>query len=125
VLLGKEQTMPARSLEAQVRYQQSSTVIDLRGEINTAATDALNASYAEAEQHNPEVVVLNFAGVDYINSTGIALIVGLLAKARAAHRRLVACGLSEHYVEIFQITRLSDFMTMFPNEASALAAAAS
>jgi anti-anti-sigma factor len=113
--------MPARSLEARVRYQQSSAVIDLNGEINAFGSEALNAAYAEAEQNNPEVVLLNFAGVDYINSTGIALIVGLLAKARAARRRLVVCGLSEHYVEIFQITRLSDFMTMFPNEESALA----
>ncbi len=54
--------------------------------------------------------MLNFAGVDYINSTGIALIVGLLAKARAAHTPLAATGLSEHYREIFTITRLSDFM---------------
>jgi len=86
--------------------------------------DMLNVAYAETERNNPEVVLLNFAGVDYINSTGIALIVGLLAKARAAHRRLIVCGLSEHYTEIFQITRLSDFMTMFPNEESALTGAA-
>ncbi len=116
--------MPARPLEARVRHQQSSVLIDLHGEINAAAANALNAAYAEAERENPEVVLLNFAGVDYINSTGIALIVGLLAKARAARRRLVVYGLSEHYVEIFQITRLSDFMSMFPNEESALAGAA-
>jgi anti-anti-sigma factor len=115
--------MPAKPLEARVRYQQSSAVIDLHGEINAFAAEALNAAYTEAERENPEVVLLNFADVDYINSTGIALIVGLLAKARAAHRRLVVYGLSEHYVEIFQITRLSDFMMMFPNEESALAGA--
>jgi anti-sigma B factor antagonist len=112
--------MPAKAFEARVRDQQGSAVIDLRGEINAFAADALNAAYAEAEQQRPAIVLLNFTGVDYINSTGIALLVGLLAKARAARRRLVVCGLSEHYVEIFQITRLSDFMSMFPNEASAL-----
>jgi anti-sigma B factor antagonist len=112
--------MPAKLLEAQVRQQPGAAVIDLHGEINAAAAPTLNTVYAEAEQSNPEVVLLNFSDVDYINSTGIALIVGLLAKARAAHRRLIVCGLSEHYVEIFQITRLADFMTMFPNEATAL-----
>jgi anti-anti-sigma factor len=117
--------MPARPLEAHVRQQHEVAVIDLNGEINAFAADALNAAYAEAERESPQVVLLNFADVDYINSTGIALIVGLLAKARAARRRLVVCGLSEHYVEIFQITRLSDFMTMFPNEESALAGATS
>jgi anti-sigma B factor antagonist len=116
--------MPARQLEARVRQQASTAVIDLSGEINAFGAQALTAAYAQAELANPAVVLLNFTGVDYINSTGIALIVGLLAKARAAHRRLIVCGLSEHYVEIFQITRLSDFMTMFPNEQSALATTA-
>ena len=116
--------MPARPLEARVRQQQGVAVIDLSGEINAFGAEALNVAYAETERNNLEVVLLNFAGVDYINSTGIALIVGLLAKARAAHRRLIVCGLSEHYTEIFQITRLSDFMTMFPNEESALTGAA-
>ena len=114
--------MPARHLEADVRHQSGVAIIGLRGEINAFAEEALNAAYAEAEGRRPEVILLNFAGVDYINSTGIALIVGLLARARASHTRLVACGLSDHYVEIFNITRLADFMTVFPNEASALAA---
>ena len=55
--------------------------------------------------------------MDYINSTGIALIVGVLAEARKAKRKVVACGLSGHYREIFQVTRLSDFMPIFADEA--------
>ena len=81
----------------------------------------LNKAYAEAESRRAEVILLNFSDVDYINSTGIALIVSLLARARKSKRRLLACGLSDHYVEIFQITRLVDFMSVFPDEKSALA----
>ena len=67
-------------------------------------------------------MLLKFDKVDYINSTGIALIVGLLAQARKSGRRLLTSGLSPHYLEIFQITRLSDFMQIYPDEAAALAA---
>jgi anti-sigma B factor antagonist len=49
--------------------------------------------------------------------------VGLLARARASKRRLLACNLSEHYMEIFDITRLSDFMSVFPDEESAISEA--
>jgi anti-anti-sigma factor len=112
--------MMVKQLAASVRQQPSAAIIDLHGEINGFAEAALNAAYAEAEAGNPEVILLNFGGVDYINSTGIALIVGLLARARASGRRLLACGLSEHYVEIFTITRLADFMTVYPSEQSAL-----
>ncbi len=113
--------MPAKQLEAGVRQEAGVAIIDLHDEINGLAEDALNAAYAEAESYNSATILLNFTDVDYINSTGIALIVGLLARARKSHRRLLTCGLSDHYVEIFQITRLADFMSIFPDEESALA----
>jgi anti-sigma B factor antagonist len=116
--------MAVRYLEVGVRREPGGAVLDLRGEINGFAEEALDAAYAEAEALDPETILLNFEGVDYINSTGIALIVGLLARARAMKRRLVAYGLSEHYVEIFNITRLSDFVSVFPDEESALSGAA-
>ncbi len=112
--------MPARMLEARVRRQPGSAIIDLRGEINSFGETALNAAYADAEKQGNVPILLNFTDVDYINSTGIALVVGLLGRARKARRQLLACGLSEHYIEIFQITRLVDFLSIFPDEASAL-----
>ena len=118
--------MPAKTLEAKVRPASGAAgvaIIDLRGEINSFGEAALNAAYAEASQSNPASILLNFSGVDYINSTGIALIVGVLAQARKSGRRLLTTGLSSHYVEIFQITRLADFMNIYPDEASALAGA--
>ena len=74
----------------------------------------------EATSVIPEAVVLNFAGAGYINSTGIALIVGLLAKARAARIDVRAYGLTPHYREIFEITRLADFMPIATDEDSAV-----
>ena len=109
-----------QAFQAQVRYQPGLATIDLVGEINGMADEAFNAAYTQAESQDPTTVVLNFSQVSYINSTGIALIVGLLAQARKNHRRLVVFGLSDHYIEIFKITRLSDFMDIYTDEASAL-----
>jgi anti-anti-sigma factor len=117
--------MAVRHINVEVRLEPGVAVLDMTGEINGFAEEALNAAYAEAESSDPKAILLNFEGVDYINSTGIALIVGLLAKARVSKRRLVAYGLSEHYVEIFEITRLSDFMGVFPDEQSAMSETAS
>ena len=105
---------------ASVRHQPDWATIDLHGEINVAADQQLQAAYTEAESQSPSTIVLNFSEVSYINSTGIALIVGLMARARKAHRRLAVYGLSDYYVEIFQLTRLSDFMQIYTDEASAV-----
>jgi anti-anti-sigma factor len=92
----------------------------MSGEINAAAESGLNQAYSQAVQEGPETVMLDFSNVGYINSTGIALIVGLLAQARKTHTQMVVYGLSPHYEEIFRITRLSDFMRIYPDANSAL-----
>ena len=112
--------MPAKGFEASTRHRNGAAIIDLRGEIDRAAADALSSAYREATGRNESAVLLNFEGVDYINSTGIAVIVGLLAQARTQGRGVTACGLSDHYKEIFEITRLSDFMTIVDDEDKAV-----
>ncbi len=112
--------MPVESLEAKVRYFPDLAIIDLRGDIDASAEQTLDIVYFEADSKEPKTILLNFTDVNYINSTGIALIVSLLARARKSHRNLATCGLSEHYVEIFRITRLADFMNIYPDESIAL-----
>lgn len=113
--------MTTSEFEAQVRRQEQITIIDMRGVINTDAESGLNAAYDQADAAGSQTVVLNFGQVEYINSTGIALIVGLLARARKSHKTLAVFGLSDHYREIFNITRLADFMQIYQDEASLLA----
>jgi anti-sigma B factor antagonist len=102
--------------EADVRVLPGGAIITLSGEIDGRAADALTQAYEHAvAEGDPATVVLDFAAVQYINSTGIALIVSVLARARAQRRTVVASGLSDHYREIFDITRLSDFIELFPD----------
>ena len=106
--------MTATALEARVRAESGSPVIVLVGDVDSRAEGAVDAAYAEVE--SADAVLLDFGGVTYMNSTGIALIVGLLARARKNSQTLSARGLSEHYREIFEITRLVDFMTIVDDE---------
>ena len=114
--------MATSSFEAHIRPQPPVAIVDMQGEVNALAADALNAAYDEAISQQPAAILLNFQRVDYINSTGIALVVGLLKRTRQDNLSLWACNLSEHYVEIFRITRLIDYLRLFPNEESALQA---
>ena len=95
-------------------------VLDLSGDLRGDAREDLDAAYADAASRAPQAVVLNLSRVDYIDSTGIALLVGLLARTRRDGRELCAYGLSDHYREIFAITRLSEFIHVYDDEPSAL-----
>jgi|SRR5436190_10632500 len=115
--------MPANELDVAVRTKDGIAIMDLTGELDSSAEAALEAGYEEATGSGARSIVLNFAATDYINSTGIALIVGLLAQARSRGVEVKAYGLSDHYREIFEVTRLADFMTILDSETSALGGA--
>jgi len=116
--------MPAIPFRAEVGGTGEFAVIELHGDVNVAAEAGLEAAYQDVAAVDARTVLLDFSDADYINSTGIALIVRLLADARREGREVRACGLTAHYLEIFQITRLSDFLQIFDDRASASAVSA-
>lgn len=93
----------------------TSATVTLTGRIDRDAAHMLETAWIDATRDAPADVVLDFADVEYINSTGIALVVGLLSRARVAGIRLSAVGLTAHYRHIFEITRLSDYIDILPD----------
>jgi anti-sigma B factor antagonist len=105
------------------RVDGSVAILDIQGEITSASEDALGEAYAEAAEGGTRAVALNFTGLEYMNSGGIGLLVTLLVRANRAKQRLLAYGLTEHYRQIFELTRLDEAIGIYDSEAEALAAA--
>jgi anti-sigma B factor antagonist len=112
------QAMDDRRFAAVVTEVPDEVRLRLSGDLNARADDTLAGAYAKVVELGPRRVSLDFGSVGYINSTGIALVVRLLADARRDGRTVRAVGLSEHYREIFRITRLSDFMEIVEGDAA-------
>lgn len=108
-------TMDVRDAAAGVR------VIDITGEITGLADQEIATAHEKAAAGQPRAVVLNFGGLDYMNSGGIGLIVTTLIRAQRAGHQLLAYGLSDHYRQIFSLTRLDEAIGIFDDESSALA----
>lgn len=114
--------MSKANITTKVRRINGVSVIDIGGEVNAYAEEALSAAYAEASQNGVKAIVLNFAGLEYMNSSGIGLLVTLLIRAQRAKQRLLACGLNDHYQQIFALTRLNEAIGIYGSEAEAVAA---
>lgn len=99
-------------------------ILDINGDITNAAEEQLNAAYEEASSQHPQALILNFEGLDYMNSSGIGLLVTMLIRTQRAKQRLLAFGLSEHYLQIFELTRLNEAIEIYPDEAAAVSAVA-
>ncbi len=115
--------MSKANISTNVRRVNGVSIIDIGGEVNAYAEDALAAAYADASLNGVKAIVLNFGGLEYMNSSGIGLLVTLLIRAQRNKQRLLACGLNEHYQQIFALTRLNEAISIYPSEAAAVAAA--
>jgi anti-sigma B factor antagonist len=98
-------------------------VVDIKGDVTAASEDTLMNAYNEASTEGTRSIMLNFVGLEYMNSGGIGLLVTLLVRAQRQRQSLLAFGLSEHYRQIFELTRLDDAIGLYDNESEALSAA--
>ena len=99
-------------------------ILDIEGDITAFSEEALMDAYTEGSGDGVKTVILNFTGLEYMNSGGIGLLVTVLVRANRAKQKLLAFGLTEHYREIFELTRLDEAIGIYATEADALAAAA-
>ncbi len=111
--------MEVRSPEAATPGVQ---VIDIQGEVSGQAENVLREAYNKAISDGARTIVLNFGGLEYMNSSGIGLLVTLLIRAKRQGQRLFAIGLSDHYRRIFSLTRLEEAIPIYNSEAEALKA---
>jgi anti-sigma B factor antagonist len=110
------------SLTLDVRQPAAATaVLDVKGDITADSEKPLMEAYGEAG--SAKAVVLNFSGLEYMNSGGIGLLVTLLVRANRAKQKLLAFGLTEHYRQIFELTRIDEAIEIFGSEDEALQAA--
>ena len=111
----------ATTTTAADRIDERTIVIRVRGDVTAASEGPLMAAYGQAGEQT-RAVVLDFSGLDYMNSGGIGLLVTLLVRANRQKQKLLACGLNDHYKQIFELTRLDEAITIHDSEAAAIAA---
>ena len=102
------------------RVGEKTAVVDIKGEVTAACEPVLMSAYEAAGGGTTSRLILNFAGLEYMNSGGIGMLVTLLVRANRQHQELAAFGLSDHYREIFELTRLDEAITIYDNEEAAL-----
>lgn len=105
------------------KLSNTASVLDLKGDVNAAAEPLLVKAYTEATANGAKAIILNFTNLAYMNSTGIGLLVTLLVRAQRQGQALMAFGLSSHYRQIFDLTRLDEVIKVFSKESEAAAAA--
>ena len=116
--------MPEAQVSMEVRDAgEKASIIDVHGELTAFAEGVLMDAYNQASDGQARAIILNFEDLEYMNSSGIGLLVTLLIRVNREKQRLLTYGLSAHYQNIFQITRLDDAISIYDSEEEAIRAA--
>lgn len=123
-MMEEENTVRSEAETAiEVRHpQEGVSVIDFEGDLTGASESRLAEAFSRASASGGEAVVFNFTHLEYMNSSGIGLLVTTLIRAQRQGQRLLAYGLNEHYRQIFSLTRLDEAISLHADEADALGA---
>lgn len=117
--------MPKSNVTISVRNVNPTTsVFDIDGEVTGFAEEVLMDAYTRASMHGAKNIALNFTDLDYMNSSGIGLLVTLLVRVQRQKQKLLAFGLSDHYKQIFELTRLNEAIGIYETEQEAVRAVA-
>ncbi len=109
-------------LRFQLRVTPIAVMIDLEGDVTIFAEEQLQEAYRQACAAGAERLVMNFRRSDYINSAGLALLIGIAADTRQRGQQLALCGLTAHFQKIFRMVGLGGYALICDEEAEALAA---
>ncbi len=105
------------------KISAKTNILDIQGEVTGSAESVLMDAYTRATAAGAQAIILNFSGLEYMNSSGIGLLVTLLIRTQRQKQRLLAFGLTEHYRQIFELTQLDKAIGIHVSEAGAVAAA--
>ena len=103
--------------------EPGTAIIEITGDVTAACEPVLMSAYEQACAPGTRFLVLDFTGLTYMNSGGIGMLVTLLVRANRQQQKLAAVGLTDHYRQIFELTRLDEAIVLHADAASALASA--
>jgi anti-anti-sigma factor len=98
------------------------TVLRFEGDIASTSKEAVIGLYQSLSKDDAKLILLDFTKVDYINSSGIALVIQLLIEASNSGQKVVAFGLSAHFTKVFTMVGITKYAGLYATQDQALAA---
>ncbi len=95
--------------------------IRLAGEVIEPECGELPAKTLALLAESPRPVLLDFSGVNYINSAGLGACVATYKRTREHNQELALCGLTDDVLKIFKLTRLTAILQVLPSPEEATA----
>jgi anti-anti-sigma factor len=109
-----------KDLEILTNEKDGVSVISLKGDVTAITGESIEETYKEISSSGSKKILFHFDKDCYINSGGIAILIGIAAESKSNEQVIHICGLSDHFQKIFHMVGLTKYTKIFPTEEAAL-----
>jgi anti-anti-sigma factor len=97
------------------------TVLRFAGDITSASKAAVLGTY-QGIAESTKRILLDFSKVEYLNSSGIALVIQMMIAASKNGQTIQTFGLTPHFQKVFAMVGITKYTKLHPDEKTACAA---
>ena len=112
--------MTNRDIEISVSKKDDVSIINIKGDVTANTGEAIEDAYQRISTEGAKKILLYFDPDGYINSGGIAVLIGVASESMKNKQKIRITGLSSHFQKIFHMVGLTKYTEIFPSEESAL-----
>jgi len=109
------------TLEVSTRAAGEVSVLEIKGEVTATTGQPIEEAYRQMSTAGAKKILMVFAQECYINSGGIAILIGILSESKKKAQSVRMTGLTPHFQKIFSMVGLTRYAQIHPTEQTALA----
>ncbi|NOR39880.1 MAG: anti-sigma factor antagonist [Gammaproteobacteria bacterium] len=109
-------------MELTKRVLDNTLVVDITGDLDTQTAGPAMDALQEHVDAKPGNFLINLAGLDFVSSSGLRVILRTAKQVRANGGNMKVCGASGMVKEVLEISGFHRLLDMYDEEAQALAA---
>lgn len=108
-------------MEILERNQNGVAVIEIKGRLDSKTTSDLEQKVLGILDSETQSLLVDMADLDYINSSGLRVLVMAYQRLKKSGGKLAICGTKDYIMEVFEIAGYHRLFNLFANQEEALA----
>ena len=109
-----------KDIQVSISRKDDVSILNIKGDVTANSGVAIEEAYQKVSSDGAKKILLYFDKDGYINSGGIAILIGIASESRKKEQKIRMTGLSSHFQKIFDMVGLTKYTAIFPTEELAL-----
>ena len=109
-----------KDIQVSISQKDDVSILQIKGDVTAITGESIEEAYQKVSKGGAQKILLYFDKDGYINSGGIAILIGIASESRKNGQTIRMTGLSGHFQKIFNMVGLTKYTEIFQTEELAL-----